>query len=68
MIGGTVGSKDNECLTIDFLWIDDLYRGKGYGSSLLRYIEKVGRYNGCKVAFLNTFSFQEPDFYPKKEL
>lgn len=65
IVGGIVTSKDNECMTIDFLWIDEELRGKGYGSELIKHIETIAKDTGCVVIWLNTFGFQGPKFYEK---
>jgi len=47
------------------LWVKDELRGHGYGHRLLTQIEDEGRKLGAKNAYLDTFSFQVPDFYKK---
>ena len=48
---------------IDVFWIDDRYRGAGYGRKLLKGVEKVAVDKGCKLIQLETYSFQAPNFY-----
>ena len=50
---------------IDTLWVSEQIRGGGYGTSLMNLIEAAGIKNGCTQAYLNTFSFQAPEFYKK---
>ncbi|MFC6464709.1 GNAT family N-acetyltransferase [Marinilactibacillus sp. GCM10026970] len=50
---------------IDTLWIDETYRGKGYGRLLLEGIEQDLKTYGCQVVHLETFDFQGPSFYEK---
>lgn len=52
-------------LEVDILWVDENYRGQGYGSRLLIEVEKIVKDKGCTFIKLNTFSFQAPDFYKK---
>ncbi|WP_117149301.1 GNAT family N-acetyltransferase [Paraliobacillus zengyii] len=53
-------------LHIDFLWVDSNNRGKGYGRQLLKRIEETAKENQCRLLFLDSFSFQAPDFYKKQ--
>lgn len=52
-------------IEVDILWIDDRFRGRGYGSRLLQEIETIAREKQCTFIKLNTFSFQAPAFYRK---
>lgn len=64
-IGGLLGAMGRYCYYLDFFWIDENYRGLGYGKKLLYDIEKRVKEKGCKVITLNTFCFQAPEFYIK---
>lgn len=50
---------------MSLVWIDDKYRGKGFGKRLLESAEAHARKNGVKNVYLDTFSFQAPKFYKK---
>jgi len=63
IVGGLSATMFFGWLAIDLLWVDDRYRGLGYGSELLQQAEAIGREHGCRLAFLNTLSFQAPAFY-----
>lgn len=65
IIGGVAASKDNERMTINYLWVDDSIGGHGYGTALIKHIEKTAKEKGCIVIWLSTFGFQAPDFYIK---
>lgn len=52
-------------IEVDILWIDDRFRGRGYGSRLLQEIETIAKEKQCTFIKLNTFSFQAPAFYRK---
>ena len=62
-IGGICGSVYWDGLEIDTLWIDERYRGKGYGRDLVVEAEAYARELGAVVAFLKTV--EAVDFYEK---
>ena len=53
------------CLFVDTLFVDEIYRGQGLGEKLLKEVEKVARNKGCELIHLDTFDFQAKDFYLK---
>lgn len=53
-------------LTIDWLWLDETVRGQGFGSRLLSLAEEEGRKRGCLHSYVETLSFQAPEFYQKQ--
>lgn len=53
------------CLYIDILWVKEGFRKEGYGSVLLKEVEKIAKEKGCKLIHLDTFDFQAKDFYIK---
>lgn len=63
IIGGVLGETYWEWFYIDLLWVKDELRGQGYGHRLLTIAEQEARQRGAKNAYLDTFSFQAPDFY-----
>jgi GNAT superfamily N-acetyltransferase len=63
--GGIAASKDNQRMTVDYLWVDEPVRSQGYGTKLLKHIENIARENKCTLVWLSTFGFQAPDFYIK---
>jgi ribosomal protein S18 acetylase RimI-like enzyme len=65
ILGGITGTIFWYHLHIDFLWVDESLRGKGYGKQLLDNIEEMARENRCNLIQLDTFSFQAPNFYQK---
>ncbi|OPZ64106.1 MAG: putative acetyltransferase [Firmicutes bacterium ADurb.Bin506] len=63
--GGIVATRNHQCMTIDYLWVDEEMRGRGIGSKLVAAVENAARQAGCTVVWLNTFDFQAPEFYTK---
>ena len=50
---------------IHYLFVEDHLGKDGLGSKLLEAAENEARNRGCKYAFVDTFSFQAPEFYIK---
>ncbi len=65
MCGGVWGEIHWNWLFIGLLWIGDELRGHGYGHRLLECIEDEARKRGARSEYLDTFSFQAPDFYKR---
>jgi GNAT superfamily N-acetyltransferase len=65
IVGGIVGEIFFGWMFVSLFWIDDKYRGKGFGQRLLEAAEAQARKNGVKNVYLDTFSFQAPAFYKK---
>ncbi len=63
IVGGILGEVYWEWLYVDLLWVKDKLRGQGYGHRLLTKLEDEGRKLGAKNVYLDTFSFQVPNFY-----
>ncbi len=61
--GGVLGEIYWGWLHVDLLWVEEELRGRGYGHRLLTRLETEARQRGAKHAYLDTFSFQAPDFY-----
>jgi GNAT superfamily N-acetyltransferase len=65
ILGGVIGATYWGWLYINLMWVKEDLRGSGYGSRLLQKAEDEARQRGAKQAYLDTFSFQAPDFYTK---
>jgi GNAT superfamily N-acetyltransferase len=65
VLGGVIGQTYWDWLFINLMWLKDEFRGQGYGQQLLALAEDEARKRGAKHAYLDTFSFQAPDFYKK---
>lgn len=66
IVGGVHGNYGEwGWLYISTLWVSERVRGSGYGTLLMQHIEGAAIKDGCTNAYLDTFSFQAPEFYQK---
>ena len=63
IVGGVIGETYWDWFYLDLLWVQEELRGRGYGHRLLTIAEDKARQSGAKNVYLDTFSFQVPDFY-----
>ena len=63
--GGLIGMTHGNWLDVEYLVVDEALRGQNMGSKLLKRAEQAASDRGCKYVFLDTFSFQAPEFYKK---
>lgn len=63
--GGLIGMTHGNWLDVEYLVVDEALRGQNMGSELLKRAEQAASDRGCKYVFLDTFSFQAPEFYKK---
>lgn len=63
--GGLFGEILWEWLRVSILSVTESFRGQGLGRRLMMEAEQVARDAGCHSAWVDTFSFQAPEFYPK---
>jgi GNAT superfamily N-acetyltransferase len=61
--GGLWGRTYYGWMFIELLIIDEKLRGGGIGTELMRRAEEEARRRGCHGIWLDSFSFQAPDFY-----
>jgi GNAT superfamily N-acetyltransferase len=66
VIAGLLGDTYWGWLAVNLLWVDDAWRGRGYGRTLLRTAEKEALRRGCSNAHLDTLDFQALNFYLKE--
>ena len=64
-VAGLIGNTHGNWLTVKFLWVSEELRGQNIGSKILRQSEETAKERGCHSVFLDTFSFQAPEFYKK---
>ena len=55
LIGGLLGTTRWNTLHIDYLWIDEQFRGSGYGKMLVEAAENKSKEMGCRFAAVGTF-------------
>lgn len=63
VIAGLVGFTNWEWLYIETLAVEAAYRGKGLGRMLIDQAEHVARERACRGVWVDTFTFQSPEFY-----
>ncbi|MGB8507794.1 MAG: GNAT family N-acetyltransferase [Pyrinomonadaceae bacterium] len=66
IVGGVHGNYANSrWLYVNSLWVSESVRGNGYGTRLMNRIEGEAIKGGCTNSYLDTFSYQAPEFYKK---
>ena len=63
--GGMLAYVWGRWLHVDTLWVEDKFRGQGWGAKLLEAAHEVGRLHSAEAAFLDTFSWQARPFYER---
>jgi len=66
IVAGLAGETYAGWLFVRYFWIAEKLRNQGIGRALLREAEQRAAARGCHSAFLDTFSFQAPEFYRKQ--
>lgn len=61
--GGLWAQSLYNWLHIEMLIVPETMRGAGVGTRLIATAEEAARQRGCLGVWLDTFSFQAPDFY-----
>lgn len=62
-VGAITGSIYYGCIFTDTLYVEEKYRGKGYGQQLLEVAEELGIKEGCTFATVSTMDWEAHDFY-----
>lgn len=62
---GLIGNCYAGWLFISLLWVERPLRRSGVGSGLIAEAERRALDFGCHSAWVDTFSFQGPQFYPR---
>ncbi|OPZ82233.1 MAG: putative acetyltransferase [bacterium ADurb.Bin425] len=64
-MGGLIGETLWGYLHVRLLAVDQSLRGRGFGRQLMESAHAEALQRGCHGVYLDTFSFQAPDFYQK---
>jgi GNAT superfamily N-acetyltransferase len=62
---GIRGVTEFDWLFVIWLWVAEPFRRHGVGSRLLSGAEAIARERRCSSCYLDTFSFQAPEFYKR---
>ena len=63
VVGGAVGRTWGACCELQQLWVEPAQRRRGLATALVRAFEARAQVRGCRVFYLETFSFQAPALY-----
>jgi GNAT superfamily N-acetyltransferase len=63
VVGGAVGRWWGSCCELQQLWVEPGHRHLGIATRLVAAFELRAQSHGCNSFFLETFSFQAPEFY-----
>lgn len=63
VVGGAVGRTWGRCAELLQLWVSPAQRCQGLGARLVRAFEQRAFERGCRLCYLETFSFQAPVLY-----
>ena len=65
IVAGAVGLSWGTACELRQLWVRQDCRGRGLGTRVIQAFEAHARARGCALVFLDTLTFQAPDFYRK---
>ena len=63
--GGLTARITFSRMFVEWLFVPERLRGQGFGRKLMERAEAVAREHGCVGIWLDTYSFQAPEFYKK---
>jgi GNAT superfamily N-acetyltransferase len=66
VVGGLAGETYAGWLFIRYFWLDEAVRRRHLGSAVIAAAERRAIERGCHSAWVDTFSFQAPEFYRKQ--
>jgi GNAT superfamily N-acetyltransferase len=65
IVGGVLGNIVGGWLHVRSLWVDRLWRGRGYATQLMAAAERYAIAKGCVAAMLQTASYEARPLYEK---
>jgi len=65
IIGGAIGESKFGWTIVQYLWVSEAYRGQNIGTKLMMAVESLAKERKSRGIWLDTFSFQAPNFYRK---
>ena len=63
LVGGALARWWGTACELQQIWVDEILRRRGIGATLMRKVEAIALERGCRLLYLDTFSFQAPEFY-----
>jgi len=65
LLGGAYGDTHSGWLYLSLLWVDESFRGQGWGKRLLERFEAEAIARDYHAVWVDTYGFQAPGFYEK---
>jgi len=66
IIAGANGFVIYGAIYTDQLWVNKDYRGQGFARKIMDKVHEFGKLEGCKVATVQTMSFQDAQIFYEK--
>ena len=63
LAGGALARWWGTACELQQLWVAEVLRRRGIGAALMQRAEVTAIERGCRLMYLDTFSFQAPEFY-----
>lgn len=63
--GGVTVRVLGQCLYLDYFWLSEGVRGKGWGEKIMNMVEQEGKNRNVNGIYLDTYTFQASQFYKK---
>ena len=64
--GGAIGRTWGQCCELLQLWVAAAHRSQKVGTRLMDAYEREAAARGCRLVYLDSFSFQAPEFYVQR--